>query len=171
MLSSVDQGSSPVNLKIRLVRMALLAGLCASAWPAERLIYHDIKTDSQGKIVPWHGSGPAEAYDHVIRLVWNFWINMRKCPNGVPYYMQHQVWKPDQEDPRGLGGDQLNMALSSWNLLNAYLGDPAVRENMIYMAGFWLDNGLSKPSDVWANTPYPYNTVLHSARYDGDMVA
>jgi hypothetical protein len=48
-----------------------------------------------------------------------------KCPNGVPYYLQHQVWKPEH-DPRGLGGDQLSMALSSWNLLHGYLGDPAV---------------------------------------------
>ena len=39
-----------------------------------------------------------------IRAIWNFWIHMRKCLNGVPYYLQHQVWKPDADDERGLGG-------------------------------------------------------------------
>ena len=68
---------------------------------------------------------PAKAFDHVVRLVWGFWQRMEKCPNGVPYYLQHQVWKPEH-DPRGLGGDQISMALSSWNLLHGYLGDPAV---------------------------------------------
>lgn len=158
-------------LTIRLIRVALPAALCAQACFGERLIYHEIRTDPQGHILPWYGSGPSEAYDHVIRLVWNFWINMRRCPNGVPYYMQHQVWKQDEEDPRGLGGDQLNMALSSWNLLYGYLGDPAIHDNMIYMADFWLANGLSKPGDAWPNIPYPYNTDLHSGKYDGDMVA
>jgi hypothetical protein len=41
---------------------------------------------------------------------------MRHDMNGLPYYMNHQVWRPNN-DPRGLGGDQLQMALSSWQLL------------------------------------------------------
>ena len=53
----------------------------------------------------------------------------RRAPTACPYYLQHQVWKPEH-DPRGLGGDQISMALSSWNLLHGYLGDPAVVANM-----------------------------------------
>jgi hypothetical protein len=78
--------------------LAVAAGTSASP---ERLIYHDIQTDRGGRIVPWHGP-PARAYDHVIRLVWKFWNSMRKCPNGVPYYMQNQDWKAGQEVKRGL---------------------------------------------------------------------
>jgi hypothetical protein len=37
----------------------------------------------------------------------------------LKYYINHQVWKPEH-DMRGLGGDQFNMALSSWALLYAY---------------------------------------------------
>ena len=70
-----------------LVIAALMTVLPAPA--AERLIYHDIRTDPTGRIVPWYGAGPPEAYDNVIRLVWNFWRTMRNCPNGVPYYMLH----------------------------------------------------------------------------------
>ncbi len=136
-----------------------------------RIGYHEVKTDAAGKIVPWYGSGPSEAYDHVVRLVFDFWVKMRNCPNGVPLYLQHQVWKPDVDDPRGLGGDQIPMALSSWNLLYGYLGDPAVKRNMIFMADFWLAHGMSGPELQWPNLPYPYNTVLHSGQYDGDMRA
>jgi hypothetical protein len=138
---------------------------------AAKLSYHDARTDASGRIAPWYGSGPEEAYDHVVRLVWDFWKNMRKCPNGLPYYMQHQVWKPDQEDARGLGGDQIPMALSSWNLLYGYLGDKSIHENMRFMADTWLERGMSASNLRWPNSPYPYNTELHSGRYDGDMRA
>jgi hypothetical protein len=155
----------------RILAAAFLLASMSPAVRAEKLSYHDIQTDTSGEIVPWYGTGPSQAYDHVVRLVFNFWKNMRKCPNGVPMYMQHQVWKPDKEDPRGLGGDQINMALSSWTLLYDYLGDSSVRDNMIYMADYWLAHGLSARNDLWGSLPYPYNTVLHSGTYDGDMRA
>ncbi len=132
--------------------------------------YHEVKTDSQGKIVPWYGTGPSQAYDHVVRSVWSFWMGIKPCPNGVAYYLQHQVWKPE-EDPRGLGGDQIPMAMSSWSLLYNYTGDPKLIQNMRFMADYWLAHGMSKPTDLWANLPFPYNTDIHSGIYDGDMRA
>ena len=155
------------SCRLKLVLAASLAAGSASG--AERLIYHEIKTDQSGRIVPWSGP-PSQAYDHIVRLVWNFWRDMEKCPNGLPYYMQHMIWSPNRHG-NGLGGDQLNMALSSWNLLYGYLGEEAVKQNMIYMAGYWLDHGLSKPTGQWPNMMFPYDTVVHSGVYDGDMVA
>lgn len=135
------------------------------------IVYHDVRLDSSGAIVPWSGDAPSQAYDRNIRALWDFWIHMRNCPNGVPYYLQHQVWMADHDDERGLGGDQINMALDSWSLLYGYLGDPAIPQNMIMMANYWLDHGMSRPTDQWANLPYPYNTSIHSGQYDGDMRA
>jgi hypothetical protein len=135
------------------------------------IVFHDVRVDSHGAIVPWFNDQPSVAYDHDIRLIWNFWIHMRKCANGVPYYLQHQVWMADHDDPRGLGGDQINMALDAWNLLYGYLGDPAIPQNMTLMADYWLDHGMSKPDALWANLPFPYNTDIHSGQYDGDMRA
>lgn len=152
------------------IALLLIPALLAPA-VAEKLIYHEVKLDSTGRIVPWYGAGPSQAYDHVIRQIFKFWLNMKNCPNGVPVYLQHQVWKPDPEDPRGLGGDQIPMALSSWNLLFGYLGDDAVKQNMILMADYWLTHGASRPTDVWASLPFPYNLDLHSGIYDGDMRA
>jgi len=153
--------------------LAVSASWCLALGPraaAEKLIYHDIQVDASGKIVPWNGP-PSQSYDRNIRALFHFWIDMRKCPNGVPMYMQHQVWKPNEEDPRGLGGDQISMALSSWNLLYGYLGDDAVRDNMTYMADYWLAHGMSPQNFTWGNLPYPYNMELHSGVYDGDMRA
>lgn len=138
--------------------------------PPLRLQYHDVRTDAAGMILPWSHDDPARAYDHVIRLVWGFWQRMETCPNGVPYYLQHQVWKPEH-DPRGLGGDQVSMALSSWNLLHGYLGDPAVVANMRLLADYSLDHGMTGKDARWPNVPFPYNADVHSGRYDGDMVA
>ncbi|MFN7994136.1 MAG: hypothetical protein U0Q18_11065 [Bryobacteraceae bacterium] len=154
--------------RITVVAFALFA--LGPAVRGETLIYHDIKTDSAGKIVPWYGT-PSQTYDRNIRALFQFWKDMRNCPNGVPMYMQHQVWKPAEEDKRGLGGDQISMALSSWNLLYGYLGDASVRDNMVYMADYWLSHGFSGKADLWNDLPYPYNMELHSGVYDGDMRA
>jgi hypothetical protein len=154
--------------------LPLLAALAvaAFAFPAEDLVNHAIKTDRSGLILPWYSPDPGTAYDHVIRSIWSFWHGMQSCTNGVKYYMQHQVWTSPEEDPRGLGGDQLAMALSSWSLLYPYLGDAAVIDDMRYIADYYIEHGFSGPRAAWPNLPYPYNFGgLHSGVYDGDMKA
>ena len=136
-----------------------------------RFVYHKLRLDDAGRILPWYGTTLGEAYDYAARKPWEFWHNMGRCPNGVPIYLQHQVWRPAPEDPRGIGGDQIPMAMSSWTLLYNHTGDPALQRNIKEMADFWLDHGIAPASVLWANLPYPYNLELHSARYDGDMRA
>jgi hypothetical protein len=123
---------------------------------------------ADGSILPWYSVDQGASYDTVLMLVWNFWNNMETDSNGLKYYMNHQVWKPEH-DMRGLGGDQINMALSSWTLLYAYTGFSSVIDNMKYLADTYLERSLSAPGDVWPNIPYPYNTGIHSGIYDGDM--
>jgi len=134
----------------------------------ELLIYHNIQTDKDGNIVPWYNADPAIAYDHNLHLVWNFWYNMRRDPNGLPYYMDHQVWNKI-DDPRGIGGDQFMMAISSWRLLYAYMGDENIKANMYFLAGYYLTHGLSPSNCKWPDIPFPYNTLIYSGIYDGDM--
>lgn len=137
----------------------------------EKLLYHQIQIDpSDSAILPWYSSDPREAYDFVIRKVWDFWVNIRTDKNGLPYYMNHQVWRPDFNDRRGLGGDQLAMALSSWNLLYGYTGNEAVKEEMKFIADYYLAHALSSAEAVWPDIPYPYNTLVYSGIYDGDMI-
>ena len=133
------------------------------------LSFHNVRLNQDGAILPWFSTDLGESYDHVINLVWGFWDRMPLDSNGIKYYMNHQVWRP-VDDKRGLGGDQVMMALSSWDLLYNYNGNKAVVENMKYMADYYLGHSLSGPNDTWPNLPYPYNTVLHSGFYDGDMI-
>ena len=137
----------------------------------EVLIYHRIKTDSQGNIIPWYDENPGKSYNHIIQMVWNFWDTMRRDMNGLPYYMNHQVWNPDFNDPRGIGGDQFAMAISSWRLLYPYTGNERLKANMYFIADYYLSHSLSGPGAKWPNIPFPYNTYIYSGWYDGDMRA
>ncbi len=132
--------------------------------------YHPVRVDANGNILPWYSANPGQSYDTIISLVWNFWKNMEIDSNGLKYYLNHQVWKPGH-DMRGLGGDQINMALSSWTLLYGYSGDTSVIKDMCYMADYYLAHSLSPVTAAWPSLPYPYNLKIHSGEYDGDMRA
>jgi hypothetical protein len=135
----------------------------------EVLIYHPIQTDAKGKIVSWYNADPGKAYDHIINIVWNFWDTMRHDMNGLPYYMNHQVWNADFNDPRGIGGDQFAMALSSWKIYYPYSGNERVKANMYFLCDYYLTHGLTPPDSKWPDIPFPYNCYIYSGYYDGDM--
>jgi hypothetical protein len=136
---------------------------------SDTIQYHPVRISKEdGSILPWFSADKGKSYDTVMMLVWNFWKNMETDSNDLKYYMNHQVWSPEH-DKRGLGGDQINMALSSWGLLYAYTGYPEIIDNMQYIADTYLDRSLSDPADKWSYVPYPYNTEVHSGKYDGDM--
>jgi hypothetical protein len=147
----------------------LLSGTRVTAQTGELLIYHQIQTDRNGNIISWYNADPAIAYDHNLYTIWNFWDTMRRDINGLPYYMNHQVWNANLNDPRGIGGDQFMMALSSWRLLYAYTGNDRIKENMSFIAGYYLTHGLSPANCAWPEIPFPYNTLIYSGIYDGDM--
>lgn len=136
---------------------------------SDTIQYHPVRLDkADGSILPWYSADKGKSYDTCLMLVWNFWKNMETDSNGLKYYMNHQVWKPEH-DMRGLGGDQINMALSSWRLLYAYTGYPEIIADMKYIADTYLERSLSGSDDKWPFIPYPYNTDIHSGKYDGDM--
>jgi hypothetical protein len=133
--------------------------------------YHNIHLNAaDNSILPWYSTDPGKSFDFVINRVWEFWNTMRTDKNGLPYYMNHQVWRPDFNDRRGIGGDQFSMALSSWNLFYGYSGNEAVKEEMKYIADYYLTHSLSPSDAAWPFIPYPYNTLIYSGIYDGDMV-
>ena len=135
----------------------------------DKIIYHFVRVDEAGKILPWFSDNLGQSYEDALIRVWDFWKNMEYCKNGTKYYMNHQVWS-ERHDRRGLGGDQLQMALSSWDLLYNFTGDQSVIEDMKYMADYYLDHSLSTSDCEWPFLPYPYNTDIHSGEYDGDMI-
>ncbi|MEP7279167.1 MAG: hypothetical protein ABI813_11030 [Bacteroidota bacterium] len=130
--------------------------------------YHAVHVDQSGNIIPWYSPDLGKSYDHVLKLVWKFWNNMELDTNGIKYYMNHQVWRPNH-DERGIGGDQVMMALSSWDMLYNYLSDESILGNMKYQADYYLANSLTSGSSKWPYLPYPYNMNIESGIYDGDM--
>src|SRR5688572_15600454 len=135
----------------------------------DTIIYHPVRLDANGGILPWHADNLGQSYDHILNLVWSFWKNMEVDLNGMQYYMNHQVWD-HEHDKRGLGGDQLMMAMSSWDLYYNYTGDQSLIDNMKYMADYYLSHSLSPPNAQWPHLPYPYNMNVESGIYDGDMI-
>jgi hypothetical protein len=93
-----------VKKKIVLIAACLLS--ISLTFSQERLIYHVIKTDASKNILPWYNPAPGISYDHVLGLVWNFWDTMRRDINGIPYYMNHQIWQAGVNESKGIGGDQ-----------------------------------------------------------------
>jgi|SRR5665647_236639 len=135
----------------------------------DTIIYHPVSVDQKGDILPWYSSNLGESYDIVLSKVWSFWKNIELDSNGMKYYMNHQVWRPNH-DKRGLGGDQFMMALSSWDLYYDYTGDKSIIDNMKYMADYYLAHSLSSPDSKWPDLPFPYNTKVEASIYDGDMI-
>jgi hypothetical protein len=155
--------------KITLTGTLLFLFINLFSQEKEVLIYHPIQTGKDGNIIPWYNPDPGVSYSHVIQLVWNFWDHMRQDLNGLPYYMNHQVWNAGFNDPRGLGGDQFAMALSSWRLFYPFTGNERVKANMYFIADYYLTHGLSPSHALWPDIPFPYNTFIYSGLYDGDM--
>jgi len=123
--------------------------------------YHEVESDAHG-ILPWYDPAHlGRSYDHVLDLVWNYWVDLPIMPNGYKYYVQFRIANaPDQEkgaDEGGLGGDQIGMAMSSWRLYYAYTGNKALIADMKYMADTYLDLGLSPADYSWPNITYPCN--------------
>jgi hypothetical protein len=157
--------------RIFLLTIVITISVSLSAQQKEMLIYHQITTDKKGNIICWYDENPGKAYNHIINMVWNFWDIMRHDINGLPYYMNHQVWNQDFNDPRGIGGDQFSMALSSWRLYYPYTGNERVKANMYFLADYYLTHSLSPADCKWPSLPFPYNSYIYSGFYDGDMKA
>jgi hypothetical protein len=156
---------------MKSIFIALILMAATTLRAQEKLIYHNIKTDKNGNIKPWYNDDVGKSFDHVVRIVWNFWDTMRRDMNGLPYYMNHQVWNASFNDPRGIGGDQFAMALSSWRLYYAYSGNERIKANMSFIADYYLTHGLSPDNCKWPSLPFTYNCFLYSGIYDGDMRA
>ena len=145
----------------------------------KHLIYHDIRTDVQGHILPWFDSDPAIAYDHILNLTWTYWKNipgywMRKTPNfkqkyGIQFPPLYLLFRTQDPEDLGIGGGQFAQMLSSFNLYYDYTGDTAILSNMKFQADWYINHSLSDSLSFWPNLPFPCNTELLPV-YDGDLV-
>jgi len=81
------------------------------------LIFHDIHTDAQGRIVPWYADDPGTAYDHVLGLLWHYWKYMPSfSSNDEEFHRRYRATAGVKKyfvfrtlDEPGVGGDQFAM--------------------------------------------------------------
>ncbi|MDX2186397.1 MAG: hypothetical protein SFV32_05665 [Opitutaceae bacterium] len=147
--------------------------------PGKTLVYHDIQTDSENKLLPWNSSNPAVAYDEILKLTWKYWNNvpgywLRKERNvkerfGLQFPPMYFLFRTHDPADLGIGGGQFAIMLSSFDLYADYSGDPAVLENMKFQADWYIKWGFSDANAAWPNLPFPCNTELVPI-YDGDLV-
>lgn len=146
----------------------------------KRLIFHDIRTDRTGKILPWYNDDPGISYDFVLNAIWNYWKNMPGHWVRALHGKENLSWKKELKFPpkylifrtfedQGIGGDQFAMMLSSWDLYYNYSGNPEVLKNMVFQADWYLNHGLSSTEAEWPSIPYPCN-LEEAPVYDGDLI-
>ena len=147
----------------------------------KHLIFHDIKTNYKGEILPWYANDPGVSYNYVINLAWEYWKNIPgHWIRGKTDKTIYPTWRRELPFPpkylifrtledKGVGGDQFAQMLSSWNLYYDYSGKEEVLNNMVFQADWYLKYGLSKPSDAWPNIPYPCN-LTEAPVYEGDLI-
>jgi hypothetical protein len=161
------------DLLSSLYQLALASSLPAIAAsgfgssPASGLFNgHKVVLDSQGKIIPWFV--PAEdAYDHFLRLRWNFIkTGVPKCPGPPPRsaYPQYYFYCAFMEMPSKKGllvpdpwmndvAEKIPNWFESARLYYAYTGDASVMRIVKNLMDYDLAHGRSPSSFAWPNFP------------------
>lgn len=136
----------------------LLAGFAAHA---ERLLWHEVRLDDQGRLLSWvEGNAP---YDRVIRLAWEAFKQLPVQPNGYRTYFTHPVfYGPNDPDHPLYSGrwwahnpaSLFAMLTDSALLYHAYSGDRVVLERVREMLDHSLAHGRTRATDAWSLVPY-----------------
>src|SRR5687767_1640087 len=58
---------------------------------SDTIVYHQVRVDHNGNILPWYSANLGESFNYVLDRVWLFWKNIEVDSNGMKYYMNHQV--------------------------------------------------------------------------------
>jgi len=123
----------------------------------DRINEHRVVLDTEGKLLAWT-IPQAQAYDHVMRLGWNFLES--KVPiesNGLKSYLTHSTFDPATlhgtdwpHDPAGLYAMFVGSALPFY----AYSGDAVILERVREMLDYQLAHGTTPSNWEWASVPY-----------------
>ncbi len=137
----------------------VLAGGVAAA--AERLMWHEVRLDQEGKLVSWVQAGAP--YDRIVRNAWEAFKNIPVQADGYRTYFTHPTFygpndprhppfsgRPWVHHPAGL----FAMLTDSAILYYRYSGDRMVLERAREMLDQMMAHGTTEASDAWALVPY-----------------
>jgi len=125
---------------------------------------HKVVLDEQNKIVPWY-SGPDNAYDHFLRLRWDYIKN--RVPNSpgpdprsrYPQYYFYCAFKVRNDSilPDAWMND-IAEKIPNWfenaRLFYAYSGDASVMKIIKDFIDYTIAHGTSSPEFAWPGFPY-----------------
>jgi len=125
---------------------------------------HKVILDSQNKIIPWFG--PAEeAYDHFLRLRWDFIKTKASNSPGPPprssypqyfFYCAYRDRNGTLEPDPWMNdvGEKIPNWFESARLYYAYTGDASVMAIVKDLVDYTMEHGTSPSSFAWPNFPY-----------------
>ncbi len=131
------------------------------ATAAERLMWHEVRLDENGKLLSWVETG--QPYGTIVRNAWEAFKNIPVQPDGYRTYFTHPTFygpndpnhppfsgRPWVHHPAGL----FAMLTDSAILYHAYSGDRVVLERVREMLDHVLTHGTTEATDAWALVPY-----------------
>jgi hypothetical protein len=129
--------------------------------PAAQLLWHDVRLDSEGKLLSWVETGTP--YDRIIRNAWEAFKRIPVQSDGYRTYFTHPTFygpndpahppfsgRPWVHNPTGLAA----MLTDSAILYHAYSGDRVPLERVREMLDHIIARGTTESTDAWASVPY-----------------
>jgi hypothetical protein len=152
------------GMTLRLGAMLLLLAGPLGGWASgtERLLWHDVRLDTQGQLLSWvqTTNGP---YGPIIQAAWEAFKTFPVQPDGYRTYFTHPTFygpsdaahppfsgRPWVHHPAGL----FAMLTDSAILYHAYSGDRVVLGRVREMLDHMIAHGATEATDAWAFVPY-----------------
>ena len=144
-----------------IVGFLLISSSLTWAASAEKLFWHPVSLDAEGKLLAWpDGAAP---YDEVITLAWNTFKRIPIQPNGFRTYITYPVFYGPNDPHHKLfeGRSWTHNPASLFAMLTdgavqyyAYSGDAAVMDHIREMLDHHIARGSTEMTDAWAGVPY-----------------
>ena len=135
---------------------------CATpAFAAEKLLWHDLRLDEQGKLLSW--SDTDSPYNDIVCRAWNAFKKVPTQPNGYKTYIAYPVFygPGDPDHPLFSGRDWTHnpaglfaMLTDAAMLYYPYSGDEEIMPLIKAMLDHHIAHGSTLKTDAWALVPY-----------------
>ena len=157
-------GSKMSNRCIWLgVLVAAVTGFAQTS-PSEEFNGHRVVLDGGGKLLPWYGP-PDKAYDHFLRLRWNFIKTKVPASPGPPprssypqYYFYCAYWVRNGAIEPDTFMNDIGEKIPNWfesaRLYYAYSGDSSIMTIVKNLVDYTLEHGTSDAGFAWPLFPY-----------------
>lgn len=139
--------------------LALL--LIASVYAEEKLFWHTVRLDKDGKLLAWPDS--QSPYDTIVCSAWNAFKNIPVQPNGFKTYFAYPVFYGPKDTNQQLyagrdwthnPGSLFAMLTDAAMLYYPYSGDEEIMPLIRAMLDHFITYGSTEKTDTWSQVPY-----------------